>query len=945
MHVLRALNVTSIDSMTHVIKELPAILVPIGPEKIIPDISGYRLLVLPSVQAGCLCGDHVSNYLPPKISLRQDVAVEGSQQQAAVKVFSEYVLGTLQKTEFSCPFMIEGVCITSKHPVVNNQVWGISQILTQTGEFLASVQRATLNNQRICLNVIVAFTPPEGSGPCVSEVECEFIFHHVVQEGGVTHFGTIPYEALFTGLFIERQSSIRYVQLHGLDTSPLLPSSLEANRRKLHQSAALSIDSGDKIRALPTLCLLALFDDAFPVAGSHLGKCFLELCVVMTSSAAKLWNYTHQINNIRRLCHHIGFESKPHPTDKTNGLRVHNMTHEYAVAMLEAVCSRILVCLDQESYYDQTVHSVKLLIEYKLRKQSTQTHHSPDHRYPKKMKHLTTIQHMCEVASGTLLEITLQTQPNLSHVVCKRSSGVAERHQIISDLDGTLDKRESPVLDKGLSHSTTLTMKRAPLAISREVVLFQYAIESKLVKAVSSFHSFTEVHNGEHDFKAMLVHNLYAHGIRHEIWRQESDTFISLIHNELVCIDATLSIYSIRDKTTGETSKHIFGTYSALSFVDTASIAWIYKHFQNILEVQTWVDGAFTFEKITAISGDACLSSAFTQMDREEGKSNWTYHPVYVPHFEVHVMASGPIAQVANKLYSSFLLDYLRLLEQGVFRVIEFRLCDKIGRPYKVVRNHDSDMEDSTLLLEITANTSRGLHITVHLASLVADMYVPLTVRFNLHFNGQGCGLSQNGLYSKLSYTQIFTSKTSAEKWSKLYAFVGYPSDPIQINHCEKIILKEIATAQMHLDWLAIQKLVALREIIKQNLSSAQNTLRSLGSQAQVICYLRFTNRFIRQLAANSEFWTFSSYQKVHVKAFRDTYLHYSKLFRCTIHNPGTCMLAGIQHAITTRLTGLESRMVKTYVPTQRDILELKRLNVWSACILHMFASMASDTQ
>lgn len=350
-HVLRATDRAGLTDIKTLLQKFPAPLFPKTSKQQDPRNPECVFQCLLSLQEGCL---HRRKYngAPVRIGLRFDVVVDAPTIAEGLATFVEYIDDTCEGVaKLSEAHTVRGVKLM---PGSNNwgsdaksqrraQWWSLEKMRREQRGFDIAVKRATSSHHKVAMECIVeCAVPPQfldgnygsaaqamndraGSGSTADgktmvmhfSVRVYFTFHYRVKTRKgtaptATHYATLPFESMYTGLFLEQSASMAYNDMYGAAVAPTSPLVLKNNVERMMKIGLAAMRGDDMPRALrmATLVLLLRGDlgwsdgDDPPEPGSIdflREKAFCDLIRAVNSNACWLFNVANEAKTLERL--------------------------------------------------------------------------------------------------------------------------------------------------------------------------------------------------------------------------------------------------------------------------------------------------------------------------------------------------------------------------------------------------------------------------------------------------------------------------------------------------------------------------------------------------------------------------------------------------------------------------------------------------------------------
>ena len=371
-HVLRATDREGLTDVKTLLQRFPPALYPTVKRQADdrnPECS-YQCLL--SLQEGCL---HRRKYqgAPARIGLRVDVVVDGPTIAEGLQTFVEYIDATVEGVaKHSDAHAVRGVLLmpgsanwgSDAKSARRAQWWSLDKMRTEQRGFDVAVKRATSSHHKVAMECIVRCAVPpqflDGDYGTAAEVARErnggapsnkpmvmhfsvrtyFTFHYRVKTRKGTaptasHYASLPFESMYTGLFLEQQASSAYNDMYGGAVAPTSPLVLKNNVERMMKIGIASMRDDDMPRALRMATLILLLrgdlgwhdgDDPPPPGSAELERerAFADLIRCANSNATWLFNVANEAKTLERLF--VGSYAVPKTPSNAEALTRH-LTH------------------------------------------------------------------------------------------------------------------------------------------------------------------------------------------------------------------------------------------------------------------------------------------------------------------------------------------------------------------------------------------------------------------------------------------------------------------------------------------------------------------------------------------------------------------------------------------------------------------------------------------
>ena len=348
-HVLRATDREGLTDVKTLLQRFPPALYPTVKRQVDernPECS-YQCLL--SLQEGCL---HRRKYqgAPARIGLRVDVVVDGPTIAEGLQTFVEYIDNTVEGVaKHSDAHAVRGVLLmpgssnwgSDSKSARRAQWWSLEKMRTEQRGFDVAVKRATSSHHKVAMECIVRCPVPpaflDGDYGVAAEVARErnggapsnkpmvmhfsvrvyFTFHYRVKtRKGVaptaSHYASLPFESMYTGLFLEQQASSAYNDMYGGAVAPTSPLVLKNNVERMMKIGVAAMRDDDMPRAMRMATLILLLrgdlgwhdgDDPPPVGSTEheRERAFADLIRCTNSNAVWLFNVANEAKTLERL--------------------------------------------------------------------------------------------------------------------------------------------------------------------------------------------------------------------------------------------------------------------------------------------------------------------------------------------------------------------------------------------------------------------------------------------------------------------------------------------------------------------------------------------------------------------------------------------------------------------------------------------------------------------
>ena len=291
-HVLRCCDREGLTDLRALLRKFPPALYPTTERVEDYDDPECTRVVCMSVQDGCL-HRRAWNGAPARVGLRHDIIVDGPEMARALQTFVDTIVDTVEDVaEASEGHSVKGVLLkpgTQADAWANedqrerrNQWWTVEKIRADRTGFDTAVKRATASHHKIAMEATVrAPVPPvmldggygtaaaaaaqRGGGSMIMHfsVRCYFTFHYRVKAPNkpvsptAQHYATLPFESLYTGLFLEQAAADAYASCYGNSVSPSSPMVLKQNAERMIAIGLKSMRDDKMPRALRMAALLS----------------------------------------------------------------------------------------------------------------------------------------------------------------------------------------------------------------------------------------------------------------------------------------------------------------------------------------------------------------------------------------------------------------------------------------------------------------------------------------------------------------------------------------------------------------------------------------------------------------------------------------------------------------------------------------------------------------
>ena len=353
-HVLRACDREGLTDVKTLLRRFPQTLYPTAVRQTDPRNPQVNRQALLSLQEGCL---HRRQYqgAPTRIGLRVDVLVDAPTIAEGLQTFVDFIVDAIEGVAAASEgHAIRGVLLlpgkanwgSEAKSQQRAQWWSLDKIRREQRGFDVAVKRATSSHHKVAMECTVRCAVPpalldgaygtaasvmadRGGGALVTHfsVRTYYTFHYRAKtRKGVaptaSHYATLPFESMFTGLFLEEQAATAYNEMYGSAVAPTSPMVLKNNAERMMNVGIKAMRRDDMPRALrvATLVLLLRGDlgwhdgDDPPPAGSkdeQRERAFADLIRMTNSEAVWLFNVSQEARALEGLF--IG----PHALSKT----------------------------------------------------------------------------------------------------------------------------------------------------------------------------------------------------------------------------------------------------------------------------------------------------------------------------------------------------------------------------------------------------------------------------------------------------------------------------------------------------------------------------------------------------------------------------------------------------------------------------------------------------
>ncbi|GAX80614.1 hypothetical protein CEUSTIGMA_g8049.t1 [Chlamydomonas eustigma] len=294
-HVLRLVSKEAVEIMSRVLTDgLPDTFLPSSLPFSTND--GYEVQVMCSVQ------DFAALWRPsqmklPELTVRSDIIVKGARLEEGVRIFIDQVLTDLEDIHQVPIYFVEGIAFTDAPSQVYEggkepfyQYFTLSDIYNKQEEFDKAALRLVLGNKCIQMRCVALVDPTpiaSGAGPSTAadstaasnaQPQLQFklasktyFFHFSSLEQSrigydqMSHYATLPYEALYQGYFISISSARQYLALYAGESlasrDPYSKENLEANVDSLKRQIQRGLHQKESLEAYRQLLLLLMLSD------------------------------------------------------------------------------------------------------------------------------------------------------------------------------------------------------------------------------------------------------------------------------------------------------------------------------------------------------------------------------------------------------------------------------------------------------------------------------------------------------------------------------------------------------------------------------------------------------------------------------------------------------------------------------------------------------------
>ena len=346
-HVLRCCDREGLTDLRALLRKFPPALYPTTERVEDYDDPECTRVVCMSVQDGCL-HRRAWNGAPARVGLRHDIIVDGPEMARALQTFVDTIVDTVEDVaEASEGHSVKGVLLkpgTQADAWANedqrerrNQWWTVEKIRADRTGFDTAVKRATASHHKIAMEATVrAPVPPvmldggygtaaaaaaqRGGGSMIMHfsVRCYFTFHYRVKAPNkpvsptAQHYATLPFESLYTGLFLEQAAADAYASCYGNSVSPSSPMVLKQNAERMIAIGLKSMRDDKMPRALRMAALLLLlrgdmgWDDGEDGVDLDTDQgmrehTFTDLIRMMNTSTTWLHNVSEEVRVLKQL--------------------------------------------------------------------------------------------------------------------------------------------------------------------------------------------------------------------------------------------------------------------------------------------------------------------------------------------------------------------------------------------------------------------------------------------------------------------------------------------------------------------------------------------------------------------------------------------------------------------------------------------------------------------
>ena len=289
-HVLRACDREGLTDVKTLLRRFPPSLYPTPGREQDPRNPACMRQALLSLQEGCM---HRRKYqgAPSRVGLRVDLVVDAPTIAEGLQTFVEHIYdateGVAAHGEQNA---VRGVLLmpgkanwsSESRSRRRAQWWGLDKMRRERRGFETAVKRATSSHHKVAMECIVQCAVPpafldgaygtaarvmrdRGGGTLVSHfsVRTYYTFHYRVKTRKgtaptATHYATLPFESMYTGLFLEQHASTAYNDMYGTAVAPTSPLVLKNNAERMMRIGARAMREDDFPRALRLAQLIFL---------------------------------------------------------------------------------------------------------------------------------------------------------------------------------------------------------------------------------------------------------------------------------------------------------------------------------------------------------------------------------------------------------------------------------------------------------------------------------------------------------------------------------------------------------------------------------------------------------------------------------------------------------------------------------------------------------------
>ena len=346
-HVLRCCDREGLTDLRALLRKFPPALFP-KPERVEDyDDPECTRVVCMSLQDGCL-HRRAWNGAPARMGLRHDIIVDGPEMARALQTFVDTIVDTVEDVVAASEgHSVKGVLLkpggqmdtwaNEDQRERRNQWWTVEKLRADRTGFDTAVKRATSSHHKVAMECTVrAPVPPvmldggygtaaaaaaqRGGGSMIMHfsVRIYFTFHFRIKAPNkpvsptAQHYATFPFEALYTGLFLEQAAADAYVSCYGNSVSPSSPMVLKQNAERMIAIGLKSMKDDKMPRALRMAAMLLLLrgdmgwddgEDGVDVTTDQglRESTFADLIRMMNTSTVWLHNVSEEVRVLKQL--------------------------------------------------------------------------------------------------------------------------------------------------------------------------------------------------------------------------------------------------------------------------------------------------------------------------------------------------------------------------------------------------------------------------------------------------------------------------------------------------------------------------------------------------------------------------------------------------------------------------------------------------------------------